>query len=85
MTVTVERCSRDADWDFRPCSASTMPARTIARIRARVSTSTPNQIEVITAEQMLDAYSSVGHAAVSTSTGHSASISPIRRRCIARD
>jgi len=42
----------------------------------------PNQIEVITAEQMLDAYSLAGMSC-STSIGRSASISHIRNACLA--
>ena len=59
MSAPNQRCSRAPIGISRRCSASTMPARR-SRGTNSGSTSIPNQIEVITAEQMLDAYSSVG-------------------------
>ena len=60
MTAKSERLFRGSRLGFSDrCSASTTPARR-SRSTNSGSTSIPNQIEVITAEQMLDAYSSVG-------------------------
>ena len=60
MTATAERLFEGADWDFATVAAyPSMPARR-SRGRELGLDIYPNQIEVITAEQMLDAYSSVG-------------------------
>ena len=59
MTATAGYLFEGADWDFSKCSVSTMPARRLPRSELGLDIY-PNQIEVITAEQMLDAYSSAG-------------------------
>jgi stage V sporulation protein R len=59
MTVTAARLFEGADWDFSALQRIHDACEEIARSELRLDTY-PNQIEVITAEQMLDAYSSVG-------------------------
>jgi spore cortex formation protein SpoVR/YcgB (stage V sporulation) len=57
--MTGERLFEGADWDFATLQRIHDACETIARSELGLDTY-PNQIEVITAEQMLDAYSSVG-------------------------
>ncbi|SHG53653.1 SpoVR family protein [Bradyrhizobium erythrophlei] len=59
MTTTTERLFEGADWDFPTLQRIHDACEEIARTELGLDTY-PNQIEVITAEQMLDAYSSVG-------------------------
>ncbi len=59
MTATRERLFEGADWDFQTLQRIHDACEEIARSELGLDTY-PNQIEVITAEQMLDAYSSVG-------------------------
>jgi stage V sporulation protein R len=59
MTATAERLYDGADWDFQKLQRIHDACEEIARSELGLDTY-PNQIEVITAEQMLDAYSSVG-------------------------
>src|SRR5258708_39040287 len=59
MTATSERLFEGADWDFQTLQRTHDACEEIARSELGLDTY-PNQIEVITAEQMLDAYSSVG-------------------------
>jgi stage V sporulation protein R len=59
MTATAERLFEGADWDFPTLQRIHDACEEIARSELGLDTY-PNQIEVITAEQMLDAYSSVG-------------------------
>jgi stage V sporulation protein R len=59
MTVTPERLFEGADWDFPTLQRVHDACEEIARTELGIDVY-PNQIEVITAEQMLDAYSSVG-------------------------
>ena len=59
MTATTERLFEGADWDFPTLQRIHDACEQIARTELGLDTY-PNQIEVITAEQMLDAYSSVG-------------------------
>jgi len=59
MTATSERLFEGADWDFQTLQRIHDACEEIARSELGLDTY-PNQIEVITAEQMLDAYSSVG-------------------------
>jgi stage V sporulation protein R len=59
MTATAARLFEGADWDFSTLQRIHDACEEIARSELRLDTY-PNQIEVITAEQMLDAYSSVG-------------------------
>ena len=59
MTATTERLFEGADWDFPTLQRIHDACEEIARTELGLDTY-PNQIEVITAEQMLDAYSSVG-------------------------
>ena len=59
MTATAERLFEGADWDFPTLQRIHDACEEIARSELGLDVY-PNQIEVITAEQMLDAYSSVG-------------------------
>jgi stage V sporulation protein R len=59
MTATAERLFPGADWDFLTLQRIHDACERIARSELGLDVY-PNQIEVITAEQMLDAYSSVG-------------------------
>ena len=59
MTTTAERLFEGADWDFRTLQRINDACEEIAVSELGLDVY-PNQIEVITAEQMLDAYSSVG-------------------------
>jgi stage V sporulation protein R len=59
MTATVERLFEEADWDFEKLQHIHDACEEIARSELGLDVY-PNQIEVITAEQMLDANSSVG-------------------------
>jgi stage V sporulation protein R len=59
MTATSERLFEGADWDFQTLQRVHDACEEIAISELGLDTY-PNQIEVITAEQMLDAYSSVG-------------------------
>jgi stage V sporulation protein R len=59
MTATPERLFEGADWDFPTLQRIHDACEEIARTELGIDVY-PNQIEVITAEQMLDAYSSVG-------------------------
>src|ERR1700716_2684446 len=59
MTKKAERLFEEADWDFSTLQRVNDACEEIARSELGLDTY-PNQIEVITAEQMLDAYSSVG-------------------------
>jgi stage V sporulation protein R len=59
MTATAERLFPGADWDFLTLQRIHDACEKIARSELGLDVY-PNQIEVITAEQMLDAYSSVG-------------------------
>jgi stage V sporulation protein R len=59
MSATAERLFEGADWDFATLQRILEACETIARSELGLDVY-PNQIEVITAEQMLDAYSSVG-------------------------
>jgi len=59
MTATDERLFEGADWDFPTLQRIHDACEEIARAELGLDIY-PNQIEVITAEQMLDAYSSVG-------------------------
>ena len=63
MTVTTERLFEGADWDFPQLQRIHDACEEIARSELGLDIY-PNQIEIITAEQMLDAYSSGRHAAV---------------------
>ena len=59
MTAAAEHLFQGADWDFPKLQRIHDACEEIARTELGLDTY-PNQIEVITAEQMLDAYSSVG-------------------------
>jgi stage V sporulation protein R len=59
MTATAEHLFEGADWDFAKLQRIHDACEEIARSDLGLDTY-PNQIEVITAEQMLDAYSSAG-------------------------
>ena len=60
MIVMAERlCSREPTGTSARCGASTTPVEQVALGELGLDVY-PNQIEVITAEQMLDAYSSIG-------------------------
>ena len=59
MTATDQLLFQGADWDFRTLQRIYDACEEIARDELGLDVY-PNQIEVITAEQMLDAYSSVG-------------------------
>ena len=59
MTATPDRLFEEADWDFRKLQRIYDACEEIARCELGLDTY-PNQIEIITAEQMLDAYSSAG-------------------------
>jgi spore cortex formation protein SpoVR/YcgB (stage V sporulation) len=59
MSVTAEPLFQGADWDFLTLQRIHDACEEIARSELGLDVY-PNQIEVITAEQMLDAYSSVG-------------------------
>ncbi len=59
MTATDQLLFRGADWDFLTLQRISDACEEIARSELGLDVY-PNQIEVITAEQMLDAYSSVG-------------------------
>jgi len=59
MTATAERLFGGADWDFPTLQRIHDACEEIVRSELGLDTY-PNQIEVITAEQMLDAFSSVG-------------------------
>jgi len=59
MTATADRLFLGADWDFPTLQRIHDACEEIARSELGLDVY-PNQIEVITAEQMLDAYSSVG-------------------------
>src|SRR6201993_3784805 len=59
MTARTERLFEGAEWDFQKLQRIHDACEEIARSELGLDTY-PNQIEVITAEQMLDAYSSAG-------------------------
>jgi spore cortex formation protein SpoVR/YcgB (stage V sporulation) len=59
MTMTDERLFEGAEWDFRTLQRVHDACEEIAKSKLGLDVY-PNQIEVITSEQMLDAYSSVG-------------------------
>ncbi|HLX17495.1 MAG TPA: SpoVR family protein, partial [Bradyrhizobium sp.] len=59
MTASAERLFEGADWDFPKLQRIHDACEEIAREELGLDTY-PNQIEIITAEQMLDAYSSAG-------------------------
>src|SRR5437870_4399931 len=59
MTATDQLLFEGADWDFRTLQRVCDACEQVARDELGLDVY-PNQIEVITAEQMLDAYSSVG-------------------------
>jgi stage V sporulation protein R len=59
MTATAERLFEGVDWDFPTLQRIHDACEEIAQSELGLDTY-PNQIEVITAEQMLDAYSSAG-------------------------
>jgi len=59
MTATAERLFEGADWDFPKLQRIHDACEEIAKGELGLDTY-PNQIEIITAEQMLDAYSSAG-------------------------
>jgi stage V sporulation protein R len=59
MTAKADLLFEGADWDFQKLQRIHDACEEIARSELGLDTY-PNQIEVITAEQMLDAYSSVG-------------------------
>src|ERR1700741_725264 len=59
MTATPERLFESADWDFPTLQRIHHACEEIATSELGLDVY-PNQIEVITAEQMLDAYASVG-------------------------
>ncbi len=59
MTATAARLFEGAEWDFAKLQRIHDACEEIARSELGLDTY-PNQIEVITAEQMLDAYSSAG-------------------------
>jgi len=59
MSKTAERLFQGADWNFATLQRILDACEEIARNELGLDVY-PNQIEVITAEQMLDAYSSVG-------------------------
>ncbi|MGC1562624.1 MAG: SpoVR family protein [Bradyrhizobium sp.] len=59
MTATADRLFEGADWDFPRLQRIHDACEEIARNELGLDTY-PNQIEIITAEQMLDAYSSAG-------------------------
>jgi stage V sporulation protein R len=59
MTAASERLFTGADWDFRTLQRIHDACETISQSELGLDVY-PNQIEVITAEQMLDAYCSVG-------------------------
>src|SRR5690349_2454668 len=59
MTATAERLFEGADWDFLKLQRIHDACEEVAKGELGLDTY-PNQIEIITAEQMLDAYSSSG-------------------------
>ncbi len=59
MTATAARLFEGAEWDFAKLQRIHDACEEIARSELELEIY-PNQIEVITAEQMLDAYSSAG-------------------------
>src|SRR6202048_381549 len=59
MTATTERLFEGAEWDFPKLQRIHDACEEIALSELRLDIY-PNQIEIITAEQMLDAYSSAG-------------------------
>src|SRR5881392_603899 len=59
MTATDQLLFDGADWDFRTLQRICNACEQVARDELGLDVY-PNQIEVITAEQMLDAYSSIG-------------------------
>ena len=59
MSASADRLFKGADWDFQVLQRIHDACEDIAKSELGLSVY-PNQIEVITAEQMLDAYSSVG-------------------------
>jgi stage V sporulation protein R len=59
MSASAERLFKGADWDFQVLQRIHDACEEIAKSELGLNVY-PNQIEVITAEQMLDAYSSVG-------------------------
>ena len=59
MTATADRLFEGADWDFPKLQRIHDACEEIARTELGLDVY-PNQIEIITAEQMLDAYSSAG-------------------------
>src|ERR1700681_3197868 len=59
MTASAERLFEGADWDFQKLQRIHDACGEIARSELGLDVY-PNQIEVITAEQMLDSYSSIG-------------------------
>src|SRR5450631_524366 len=59
MTAKAERLFEGADWDFRTLQRIHDACEQVAQSELGLDVY-PNQIEVITAEQMLDAYSSIG-------------------------
>ena len=59
MTMTTGRLFEGADWDFPQLQRIHDACEEIARSELGLDVY-PNQIEIITAEQMLDAYSSGG-------------------------
>ena len=82
MTATAARLFEGAEWDFQKLQRIHDACEEIARSELGLEIY-PNQIEVITAERMLDAFSSAGMSC-STSIGRSASISRTRRHPTAR-
>jgi hypothetical protein len=72
------------NWDYGTLRRVYDAIEKIAFDEASGSTTYPVQIEVITSEQMLDAYCLGRPAADVSATGASASASPITRRCTAR-
>ena len=59
MSSTDQLLFRGADWDFHTLQRICDACERVAKDELKLDVY-PNQIEVITAEQMLDAYSSVG-------------------------
>ena len=81
MTATAGYLFEGADWEFEKLQRIHDACEEIARSELGLDIY-PNQIEVITAEQMLDAYSSACRCSISI--GRSASTSHITRRSTAR-
>ena len=77
------RSSPTANGLSRRSTASSRRSRSIALKELKLDVY-PNQIEIISTEQMLDAYSAHGHAADVSATGRSASCSRARRGSTAR-